>query len=141
MTGSMEDVVILQLPPDPKYIHVVRLTAAGVASRAGLSIEDVDDLKVAISEAFTNAIDHAFEGREARAVTVRLTPTPEHLSIEIIDEGVGFDAAGRDFKKEADLSGDGGLGLYLVHQYMDEVKIESAPGSGTRVIMKKRLAR
>ena len=70
-----------------------------------------------------------------------MTPSAPDLRIEVIDEGVGFDARGRDFGAKADLSGDGGLGLYLVHGYMDEVSIESAPGSGTRVIMTKRLAR
>jgi len=140
VTESLADMVELRIPPDPKYIAVVRLTVAGVASRAGMSVDDVDDLKVAVCETYTNVIDHAFEGVRPRPVMIRMTATDRELQIEVIDEGVGFDTEAKDYGKEADLSREGGLGLYLVHQYMDEVRIESAPGSGTRVIMKKRLA-
>ena len=141
MNEPLADVVELRLPPDPKYIAVVRLLVAGVASRAGLSVEDVDDLKVAVCEAFTNVTDHAYEGTDRKPVVLRMTPATGSLKIEVIDEGVGFDPAGKDFRGEADTSGNGGLGLYLVHSYMDDVKIESAPGSGTRIIMTKSLAR
>lgn len=141
MVEAVGDVVELRVPPDPKYIAVVRLLVAGVASRTGLTVEDVDDLKVAVCEVFTNTIDHAFQGRAARPVVVRMAPGASELRIEVEDEGVGFDAGGRSFDGEPDLSGDGGLGLYLVHRYMDEVRIESAPGSGTRVVMTKRLPR
>lgn len=140
MTEPPLDVVELRIPPDPKYIAVVRLAVAGVASRAGMNVDDVDDLKVAVCEVYTNVIDHAFEGVRPKPVLIRMTPQDRELQIEVIDEGVGFDVGAKDFGKEADLSREGGLGLYLVFQYMDEVKIESAPGSGTRVIMKKRLA-
>lgn len=141
MSETAPDVVELRLLPDAKYIAVVRLTVAAVASRAGLSVDDVDDLKVAVSEVFTNVIDHAFEGRPVRPVVIRMTPGDGVITVEVVDEGVGFDADGRDFGAEATPSAEGGLGLYLVHRYMDEVKIESAPGSGTRVVMTKRLAR
>lgn len=141
MPETAGDMVELRVPPDPKYIATVRLLVAGVASRTGLTVEDVDDLKVAVCEVFTNTIDHAFAGRPARPVTVRMAPGATELRIEVEDEGVGFDPGDRSFAGEPDLSGDGGLGLYLVHRYMDEVRIESAPGSGTRVIMTKRLPR
>jgi serine/threonine-protein kinase RsbW len=141
MSDPLADVVELRLPPDPKYIAVVRLTVAGVASRAGMTVDDVDDLKVAVCEAFTNTIDHAYEGMERKTVLLRLVPSATDLRIEVIDEGVGFDPAGKKFRTEADLSGEGGLGLYLANSYVDELKVESAPGSGTRVILTKRLAR
>jgi len=141
MPAAAPDVIELHLPPDPKYIAVVRLTVAGVASRSGISVDDVDDLKVAVCEAFTNTIDHAFRGRDPKSVTIRMATGSADLRIEVVDEGIGFDPSIIDFEKQADLSGKGGLGLYLVHQYMDDVKVESQPGSGTRIIMTKRLAR
>jgi len=141
VTETLPDVVELRLPPDPKYIQVVRLAVASVAARAGMDVDDVDDVKTATCEVFTNAIDHAYEGLEPKPVLVRVAPTPAGLRIEIVDEGVGFDPSELKFRTEADVSGDGGLGLYLANQYMDDLKIESAPGSGTRVIMTKRLAR
>jgi len=141
MPEQLQDVIELRLPPDPRYIAVVRLAVAGVASRCEMSVEDIDDLKVAVSETFTNTIDHAYEGVTPCPVMVRMLPGQAELRIEVIDEGVGFEVDKQDFNGEPDISGNGGLGLYLVYRYMDDVKIESAPGSGTRVIMTKRLAR
>lgn len=141
VSETERDVVELRVPPDPKYIALVRLAVAGVASRAGMTVDDVDDVKVAVCEAFTNAIDHAYEGLEQSPVLIRMRPGSTDLRVEVVDEGVGFDPAGLDFSSEPDLSKEGGLGLYLVHRYMDEVRIESAPGSGARIIMIKRLAR
>ena len=88
MTEPLADMVELRIPPDPKYIAVVRLTVAGVASRAGMSVDDVDDLKVAVCETYTNVIDHAFEGVRPRPVLIRMTATDRELQIEVIDEGV-----------------------------------------------------
>ena len=141
------DTVELIIPCDPKYVTVVRLTVAGVAARSGLTVEDIDDLKVAVSEACTNAIDHAFEeAGDARAYTrrvhIRLAPREGEMRIEVEDEGRGFDPRHvKESLQQREPSGEGGLGLYLIERLTDELKVESAPGSGTKIIMTKRVAR
>ena len=139
------DTIEMRVPCDTRFLSVVRLTAAGAAARAGLAVGDIDDLKVATSEACTNAIEHAYpaaaEGA-CPAITIRITVKSGELRIEVEDEGVGFDPKRLPkVQLEERVQEEGGLGIYLMHTLMDEVRIESAPGSGTKVTMVKRPAR
>jgi serine/threonine-protein kinase RsbW len=136
--------VALTIPADAKWLTVVRLTVSGVASRAGASYEDVDDIKVAVSEACTNAIDHAFRDAEDAPPTlcVECYPLEAAIRIEVSDEGCGFDpAAAGIVEQPADPDKQGGLGLYLIHKLMHETEVVSRPGGGTKVVMVKRFAK
>jgi serine/threonine-protein kinase RsbW len=143
MAGT-EEWVRLVFPPHAKFVSIARLAVAGVAARTELTVDDIDDLKVAVSEACTNAIDHAFEGRAAEAVVpieVTIYPAPGELRVEVVDEGSGFDPK-RVPRPDGELHDkQGGLGLYLIERLMDRVEVQSAPGSGTRVVMTKRASR
>ena len=138
-------VIEMTVPCDPRFLSVVRLTVAGAAARAGLAVGDIDDVKVALSEACTNVMEHAFPGQEdlaAQSLVIRLDVREGELRLEVLDQGVGFDP--KHLPKadtEEVLEREGGLGIFLMHGLMDEVKIESAPGSGTRVQLVKRQAR
>ncbi len=145
MVAIQGETVELRIPYDPKYIIVARLVAGGVGARAGLNIDDIDELKVAVSEACTNAIEHAANdtgtGPGPAVIVLRFTPRDDELQVEVEDYGAGFDL---DQIKQPALnepSIEGGLGLFLIHQLTDEVDIQSAPGSGTKVIMTKRRTR
>ncbi len=137
------ETIELKIPCDPKYIAVARLVAAGVGARSDLTVDDIDDLKVAVSEACTNVIDHAFPDPEktehSTAISLRFTPCERGLQVEVEDCGVGFDP---DDLPELEIdkpSANGGLGLYLIGKLTDKVDIQSAPDSGTKVIMIKRV--
>jgi len=135
--------VQLTIPSDARWLTVVRLAVSGVASRLGASYEDVDDIKVAVSEACTNAIDHAFGEREGGTGTIciRCYPGDDGMRIDVEDEGCGFDPAQADVVSDADPEKRGGLGLFLIQKLMDETEVVSRPGGGTRVTMVKRFAR
>ncbi len=137
--------VELLIPCDPQYLSVVRLVVAGIGGRAGLTIDDIDDLKVAVSEACTNTIDHAFADGEGApqpaTIMIRFAPRQGELRIEVEDVGQGFDPDRVPVRPDQPPSLEGGLGLYLIHQLTDSVEVQSAPGSGTKVIMTKRAAR
>ncbi|NPV45960.1 MAG: ATP-binding protein [Armatimonadetes bacterium] len=145
MSAADAGVIEMKVPCDPRFLSVVRLAVAGAAARAGLAVAEIDDVKVAISEACTNVIDHAFVGPAASAsatFTVRINVGEGELRLEVLDEGAGFDpkhlpAATVENAAERER----GLGVFLMQGLMDEVKIESAPGSGTRVLLVKRQAR
>lgn len=143
MPSDNAEVVELKVPCDAKYLLVVRLVAGGVGHRAGLTVEDIEDIKVALSEACTNVVHHAFdEGVDAakRVINVRLMVGDGELTMEVEDEGVGFDPKHIERAKDALLEGNGGLGFGLMRELTDSIRIESAPGSGTKVIMTKRAA-
>ena len=139
------DTLEMRIPCETRFLSVVRLTVAGVAARSGLGVAEVDDVKVAISEACTNVIEHAYDATTSGTcalIHIRMTSREGELRLEIEDEGAGFDP--KHLPKvdiEQRVQEEGGLGIYLMRQLMDEVKIESAPGSGTKITMVKRAAR
>ena len=135
--------VELTVPLDAKWLTVVRLAVSGVASRLGASYEDVDDIKVAVSEACTNVIDHAFSGEQCASAIIRVTcePREDAIAITVHDEGCGFDVETARTVDEADPEQEGGLGLFLIRKLMDEMEVVSRPGGGTQVAMVKRFAR
>jgi len=143
MGSNNADTVTLELPCHPQYLLVARLAAGGVGHRAELSIEDIEDLKVAIAEACTNVINHAFDDsvKEAdRKIIIRFTHSNNEVRVEVEDAGSGFDPERIERDKRTGLEGEGGLGFGLMRELTDSLEIESAPGSGTKVTLIKRAA-
>ncbi|NLO73328.1 MAG: anti-sigma B factor RsbW [candidate division WS1 bacterium] len=137
MTRTSLEVVQLTIPPHPRYLSLARLLVGGLGAQSKLTVEDLDDMKVAVSEAITNAIDHAYEPDAPGEIIIRYRPSEGQLVVEVEDSGSGFDPDKLDTSPPVpDL--EGGLGLYLVRELADQVKVESAPGSGTKVIITKR---
>ncbi len=105
------------------------------------SIEDVADVKTAVSEAVTNAVIHGYRGCGGRIV-MELTLEGRELTVSVRDEGVGIEDVEKartpmfTTQPEAERSG---MGFTIMESFMDELKVESSPGRGTTVTMKKRL--
>ena len=118
-----------------------RVVAAVFAARLDPTVEEVEDLKTAVSEAVTNAIIHGYE-KEEGMVHMKLTIKGRELSVEVRDEGVGI----ADVKKAMEplytskpSRERSGMGFSFMEAFMDEVWVDSAPGRGTVVRMVKRL--
>ena len=134
--GSIE----LRLPSKAEWVGVARLAVAGVASRLNFSIEDIEDLKLAVAEACTNCIQHASHSDEVR---IACEVHADKLVVTVEDRGKGFDA-GRIAPRalgEPRLGEpqEGGLGVFLIRTLMDDVSYEVDPQSGTRLTMTKHL--
>lgn len=138
MTKLSSEVVELSIPCHPQYVRAARLLVAEMGARIGLTIDEIDDMKVAVSEAITNAIDHAYEGEDAAEIIVRFKRGEGELTVEVEDSGTGFEPGKLQDRMLPDLTGEGGLGLYLAREMADQVKVASAPGSGTKVTLIKR---
>jgi len=135
---SLEEfqVVELRIPNKPEYVSVARLTLSGIASRMNFSYDEVEDLKIAIAEACTNAIQHAYgedKGIEEEVI-IRYLINPQKLIIEVQDKGRGFDP---DIigKGPPGLDTEGGLGIFLIKALVDEVKFKVNKEGGTQVQM------
>lgn len=130
----MIDFIEMKFPAKPDYVGVVRLTASGIASRMGYSYEDIEDIKVSISEAITNAVTHAYEGEGE--VTIGFGVYEDRLEIMVADHGGSFDlsAIKKDIgpydKEEEDIENlrEGGFGLFLINALMDKVEINNNYG-------------
>ncbi|WP_172196981.1 anti-sigma B factor RsbW [Saccharibacillus qingshengii] len=141
-----DQTVTLNLPATADYVDIVRLNLYGIASKMGFSYEDIEDMKVAVSEACNNSVLYAY-GQEGGLVEVIFGVNGEELTITVKDEGVSFalpqdtsDATTLHDKELHDVE-IGGLGFYLMQALMDDVSVSSESGKGTQVILTKRLTR
>jgi serine/threonine-protein kinase RsbW len=140
----LAEVVELEIPARPEFVALARLMVSAMASTdAVLTDDQVDDLKIAVSEACTNAIE-AYNGRgstgpdpvPAERVVLRCWSDDLGLQVSIEDRGPGFDPATLpDHPPPTDpnrLKFERGLGIPLIRALVDEVRITSSP-SGTEV--------
>ncbi|RXZ84342.1 anti-sigma B factor RsbW [Paenibacillaceae bacterium] len=152
---ARDELVTLQVPATAEYVDLVRVTLYGIAAKMGFAYEEIEDMKVAVSEACNNAVLHAYgnppTGTTAQApdeqprMEIRFIKQEDALSIIVKDEGQSFDAQVAA-PETSPLVGKaiseihaGGLGLYLMQALMDQVEVHSE--SGTEVTMTKRLVR
>jgi serine/threonine-protein kinase RsbW len=145
MSFSQRDTLRLELPCKTKYLLPVRLAVAGAGDRGGLTVEDIEDLKVAVGEACNNCIEHAFDEEAIRSGTARMRVTiivgDGEVRVEVEDEGCGFDPKYVTAAIDSDMPSPERLGLYVIKHMTDEMHIQSAPGSGTKVSFVKRRSR
>lgn len=118
-----------------------RVTVAAFASQLNPTLEEVADIRTAVSEAVTNAIIHGYpEG--IHTIVLRVRMENQQLEVWVIDEGVGIADISRAmeplYTSRPDLERSG-MGFMFMEAFMDEVKIESSPGMGTTVYMKKQI--
>ena len=116
-----------------------RITVAAFASQLDPTIEQLADIKTAVSEAVTNAIIHGYEDREG-IVKIECKMYASSIQIEISDTGKGIENIERAreplYTSKPNLERSG-MGFTIMESFMDEVKVESIIGLGTKVTMRK----
>ncbi|TCO78074.1 ATP-binding protein [Marinisporobacter balticus] len=127
----------ISVPNKPEYVNVVRLTTSAIASRMGFNIEQIEDIKVAIAEACTNAIKHGLCNHNQN-FDINFFIDDEKIIIDVIDKGTGF-ASNEIEKPDLTSPKEGGLGIFIIQSLMDKVEIVSEIGKGTRLQMIKYL--
>lgn len=122
--------VELSIPSNPIFERVVRASAAEVGSAIGFSAERIEDLKLAISEAVNNAIDHGNRREAGKLVAVVFEIDGEKLEIRISDQGQGierFDTSRRVIDEHRLESGNlRGFGMYLISELVDDLEVSSS---------------
>jgi serine/threonine-protein kinase RsbW len=131
------DTVELRLPPHPENLALARLALTGVAGVAGLSEATLADLKLAVTEACTNAILHGRSGDGTGGLVVRYRLATGRIEIEVEDDGAGFDPDDPG-ARETEPSGQG-MGLLIIRSTTDELEIES-DSTGSRISFTKLLS-
>ena len=120
-----------------------RVVAAVFASRLDPTLEELDDIKTAVSEAVTNAVIHGYRGGKGKITLAAAAWEKERLfSVTVRDEGVGIadvEQAMEPMFTTGDAEERAGLGFAVMQSFMDKVKVSSTPGRGTRVTLTKRL--
>lgn len=135
--------ILLVFDSIPVNEGLARVTVASFCTQLNPTLEEVADLKTAVSEAVTNCIIHGYEGRTEK-IEMRMYYEEQELYVEITDHGVGIEDVERAMepmytsKAEKDRSG---MGFTFMEAFMDEVTVKSSPGQGTVVCMKKLIGR
>jgi serine/threonine-protein kinase RsbW len=119
--------VTLTLPARPEHVAVVRHVLGAFAESMRLPDELIEDLRLAVTEACTNVVRHAYPDGDPGAVEVSIEPREDHVKIVVADSGRGIGTS-------SDTSGPG-LGLPLIAAIADSVDLQSAPNGGSRVAM------
>jgi serine/threonine-protein kinase RsbW len=128
--------VRLTIPAKAEYITLVRLALSGLSHLRALSEETLGDLKLAVTEACSNSVRHAYrDGREG-SVDVVYELHSDRLIIEVRDDGEGFVAADQSAVDASGLN-EGGLGIAIIRALADELEVgpgESGKGSRLRFV-------
>lgn len=131
--------VRLRIPAKPEYIALCRLALTGLAQARALDSDTVADLKLALTEAVSNSVRHAYGTPGEGQVDIRYELAPDRISVDVIDDGAGFDPEEAPSFDGDDLS-EGGLGIAIIRTIADDVEIESSPGvRGSRLRFVKKL--
>ena len=132
MTLSDERRVRLRIPAKPEYITLSRLALTGLADLRPFPDETLADLKLALTEACSNSVRHAYGHDAAGTVEIMYELHPDRVVIEVADEGEGFDPEAATAESN-DLN-EGGLGIAIIRALADEVEIaDGGDGKGSRL--------
>ena len=141
MENTNEMTIIFDSRPTNEAL--ARVAVASFCTQLNPTLEEVSDLKTAVSEAVTNCIIHGYEG-EVHKIQVDCRLSVQELTVDVIDHGVGIADIQKAMepmfttKPDKDRSG---MGFTFMEAFMDEVLVESEVGRGTTVHMKKIIRR
>jgi len=124
----------------PENVTVTRMLASALGAQLDLPINELEELKVAVSEAVSNAIIHGYRNNPDKFVTIELEASEEMIMIQVMDTGCGIP----DVKQamQASFTTDPermGLGFIFMQSFMDKLSVESEVNQGTKVTMVKYL--
>jgi serine/threonine-protein kinase RsbW len=125
-------VVALTIPARAEYIALCRLALTGLARTRALQEEVVADLKLALTEACSNSVRHAYEEGRDGVVQVSYRLQEDRIEVEVADDGAGFDPEVIE-RTQQELD-EGGLGIAIIRAVTDELDIGKNPnGVGSRL--------
>ena len=118
-----------------------RVAVAAFVSQLDPTIDEITDVKTAVSEAVTNSIIHGYEGKEDGIIRIEAEIHDDEVKIAIIDKGNGIEDIGKAmeplYTSRPDLERSG-MGFTVMETFMDDLEVQSEKGIGTRVVIKKK---
>ena len=132
--------LVLTFSSIAENVGIARLLIASLGGQLDLSLNDIEELKVAVSEAVSNAIIHGYQNRSNHIVYLDLEVSDDTLKIVVRDEGCGIPDVEKAMQPAFSTDPDRmGLGFVFMQSFMDDLQVESNVGLGTTVTMKKLL--
>lgn len=142
INGISNGTYSLEIPAANENLDHVRRFISGIAGNMGFSEEHVYQIELIVDEACSNVIKHAYKNccSSRKIIRIKVKKHPRKIEIVVADRGAGFDPAAigtPDLRKYQEKMIVGGLGLYLIHNFCDEVKFNIRPGVRNAVKMVK----
>lgn len=137
------DYMRLEIPARSENESFARVVVAAFAARLNPTLEELNELKTAVSEAVTNCILHAYEDTES-IISIKVTAEDKTLVVEIADQGKGIEDIAKAMeplytdKPELERSG---MGFTIMENFMDGLTVKSQKGKGTVVTMSKNIGK
>ncbi|MBE5971471.1 MAG: anti-sigma F factor [Lachnoclostridium sp.] len=119
-----------------------RVVVAVFATRMNPTLEEIDDIKTAVSEAVTNAVIHGYQNGEG-TICIEAAAEENVLSVTVSDDGVGITNIEKAMEPMFSTLPEerSGMGFSFMEAFMDRVEVISSPGGGTTVTMRKKIGR
>lgn len=133
--------LVLRVPSRTEFLATIRDVTRRVAEVAGFDPGQADQLALAVDEAATNVIEHAYGGAPGRVVEVRFDDRGQDLRVEVVDDGEGVDPRAFpdvDLRRYASERRTGGLGVHLMGRIMDSVTFRRRAGSNVCCMRKRK---
>lgn len=132
--------VKLEFLSRPENVALARIAVATIASEVDFNLSDIEEIKVAVSEAVSNAVIHGYEERANGIITLTVKLFADRLEIFVEDSGKGIEDLNRALQPGSGTDPERmGLGFVFMKSFMDEVDVWSEVGKGTRVKLVKML--
>ena len=131
----------LNIPSKSVNESFARCTVAAFCSQLDPTVEQINDIKTAVSEAVTNCIVHGYRDTFG-IIYITATISDETVTVKIADRGVGIEDVSKAMQPlfTTDPNGErAGIGFAVMQSLMDSVKVKSTLGKGTRVVMTKKI--
>lgn len=124
----------------PANISFARSTVAAFASQLEFTLSDLEEVKVAVSEAVSNAIIHGYQNAPDRFIKVHASLTADRLELAIEDKGRGIEDISKALQPAFTTDPERlGLGFVFMQSFMENLQVDSLPGHGTLVRMSRRV--
>ncbi|MBO5339979.1 MAG: anti-sigma F factor [Oscillospiraceae bacterium] len=143
MKAKASNFVSVDFPSRSANEGFARTVAACFAAQLDPTLDEVNDIKTAVSEAVTNAIVHAYPDTIGK-VSMKLRIYEDNgMEIVIRDWGVGIEDVEQAREPMFSTGGEerAGMGFTIMESFMDKLRVRSAPGKGTTVTMRRRISR
>ena len=127
--------VELRIPRKPEWVAVARLAVAAIANRLPFSVEEIEDLKLAIAEACTICIQH---GAGGEMIDITCEASTSYLRVELRDHRYRLRESDAPSERASPMAVEG-LGIFLIQALMDELEYSIDPQLGTALVMTKRV--
>lgn len=130
----------LKIPSETDNLELIREFVSKVATKVGFGDDDINKIELAIDEACTNVVKHAYKDKNEKTIGIAIKLDYDRFTVVVTDTGKGFDIKKLktpDMKEYLAEMRVGGLGIYLIHSLMDEVHFDIKPGVKNEVQMVK----